>query len=99
MDAPNAWIEGRKSPICDVPPLVFGSMPNDGGYLSDWGDEQKDAICSANPEAKSLFRRFLGASEFINKKFPAGVVSDIAIEIQKLSGFDSYEMEVENAKN
>ena len=39
------------------------------------------------------------ASEFINKKFPAGVVSDIAIEIQKLSGFDSYEMEVENAKN
>ena len=39
------------------------------------------------------------ASEFINKKFPACVVSDIAIEIQKLSGFDSYEMEVENAKN
>ena len=39
------------------------------------------------------------ASELINKKFPAGVVSDIAIEIQKLSGFDSYEMEVENAKN
>ena len=39
------------------------------------------------------------ASEFINKKFPAGVVSDIAVEIQKLSGFDSYEMEVENAKN
>ncbi len=68
MDAPNAWIEGRKSPICDVPPLVFGSMPNDGGYLSDWGDEQKDAICSANPEAKSLFRRFLGASEFINNR-------------------------------
>ena len=39
------------------------------------------------------------ASEFINKKFPAGVVSDIPVEIQKLSGFDSYEMEVENAKN
>ena len=39
------------------------------------------------------------ASEFINKKFPAGVVSDIAVEIQKISGFDSYEMEVENAKN
>ena len=39
------------------------------------------------------------ASEFINKKFPAGVVSDIAVEIQKLSGCDSYEMEVENAKN
>lgn len=39
------------------------------------------------------------ATEFINKKFPAGIVSEIASQIQKLSGFDSYEMEVENAKN
>ncbi len=39
------------------------------------------------------------ASEFLNKKFPAGTISDIASEIQKLSGFESFDMEIENAKN
>lgn len=38
-------------------------------------------------------------SEFLNKKFPAGVLTDISVEIQKLSGFESYDMEIENAKN
>lgn len=41
----------------------------------------------------------ISAIEFLNKKFPAGVLNDIAGEIQKLSGFESYELEIENAKN
>lgn len=41
----------------------------------------------------------ISASDFLNKKFPAGTLQDIASEIQKLSGFESYEMEIENAKN
>lgn len=41
----------------------------------------------------------ISAVEFINKKFPAGVVSDIAQKIQELSGFESYDVEIENAKN
>lgn len=41
----------------------------------------------------------ISASEFLNKKFPAGVLTEIAQKIQKLSGFESYEMEIENAKN
>ena len=41
----------------------------------------------------------VSATEFINKKFPAGVVSDISQKIQELSGFESYEMEIGNAKN
>ena len=41
----------------------------------------------------------ISASEFLNKKFPAGVLTDIAQKIQELSGFESYEMEIENAKN
>lgn len=39
------------------------------------------------------------AIDFLNKKFPAGILADIAQKIQKLSGFESYEMEIENAKN
>ena len=41
----------------------------------------------------------ISATEFLNKKFPAGTLQDIAGEIQKLSGFESYDLEIENAKN
>ena len=41
----------------------------------------------------------ISASEFLKKKFAAGVLTDIAQQIQELSGFESYEMEIENAKN
>ena len=39
------------------------------------------------------------ASEFLNKKFPAGILSDIAEKIQKLSGFQALEADIEEAKN
>lgn len=38
-------------------------------------------------------------TEFFNRKFPAGVVEDISEKIQKLSGFETMEMEIESAKN
>ena len=41
----------------------------------------------------------VSATEYFNKKFPAGVIADIAQKITKLSGFDSYDLEIENAKN
>ena len=68
MDAPNAWIESRKSAICEVPPLIFGSMPNDGGFLSDWNDEAKNEVVSKYPSAEKFFRRLVGSQEFINNK-------------------------------
>lgn len=66
MDAPDAWIESRSKPLCDVPSLIFGSMPNDGGYLSDWSEEDRNKIVADYPAAEALFRRFMGATEFIN---------------------------------
>lgn len=41
----------------------------------------------------------VSASDFIKRKFPAGVLADILSEIQKISGFESFEMEIEEAKN
>lgn len=41
----------------------------------------------------------VSAIEFFNKKLPAGTIMDISSEIQKLSGFESLEVEVEEAKN
>ena len=66
MDAQDAWIESRSKPLCDVPSLVFGSMPNDGGHLSNWEEEAHNKIVDNYPSAGALFRRFVGATEFIN---------------------------------
>ena len=68
VDAPSVFVDSRNKTLCSVPEVVFGSMPNDGGYLSDYSDELKNEIVAAYPEAESLFRRFIGATEFINNK-------------------------------
>ena len=68
LDGPNVFIESRKKPLCKVPDVVFGNMPNDGGYLSDYSTEAKNTIVSEYPESASLFKKFVGATEFINNK-------------------------------
>ncbi len=65
--APNIVIESRKNPICKVPNIVFGSMPNDNkGRLSDYTEEAKNAIVAEYPIAEKMFRPFLGATEFLH---------------------------------
>lgn len=68
IDAPNVYILGQKRAICDVPKMDFGSMPNDGGYLSDYDNEKKESIIDKYPEAKKMFKRFIGATEFLHNK-------------------------------
>jgi hypothetical protein len=55
----------RSTPVCDVPEIVFGNMPNDGGHLI-LSDEEKAELLSKEPAAKKFIRPFLGAQEFIN---------------------------------
>ena len=68
IDAPNVFITNRNTPLCNVNKMDFGSMPNDGGYLSDYSTEQKDEIISKYPELEEFFKKLVGAQEFINKK-------------------------------
>lgn len=65
VNAPDVVIDKRRSPICAVPEIVFGSMPNDGGHLLLSTQEKNDLI-AAEPKAAKWIRRFLGADEFIN---------------------------------
>lgn len=68
LEGPDVLIESRKRPLCNVPNVVFGNMPNDGGYLSDYTTEQKNVIVAKYPDAKPLFKRFVGATEFLHNK-------------------------------
>ncbi|MBQ7634262.1 MAG: class I SAM-dependent DNA methyltransferase, partial [Bacteroidaceae bacterium] len=64
-DAPDVFVESRNKPLCDVPEMLFGSMPNDGGHLCGINDEDRARLIAQYPEAEGLLRPFLGAQEYI----------------------------------
>jgi hypothetical protein len=55
----------RRNPISEVPPIVFGSMPNDGGHLL-FTEEEKHEFLQQQPEAQPFFKPLISAKEFIN---------------------------------
>ncbi len=65
VDAPNVVLENRTYPICDVPKMINGSKPADGGNLL-LSDEEKHELLIAEPQAEKWIRPFIGADEFIN---------------------------------
>lgn len=65
VDAPMVALESRREPLCQVMPIVFGSMPNDGGHLL-MSTEEKNEFLKLEPRAQPFVRAFLGADEFLN---------------------------------
>ena len=65
VDAPDVFLEKRRSPICPVPATAFGSMPNDGGHLL-LSETARDELLRAEPAAKKWIRRLAGSEELIN---------------------------------
>ena len=61
----DSVLVARSKPLCPVPEIVFGSMPNDGGHLLLSAAEPRGAPARA-PEAAKYLRRFVGAQEFLN---------------------------------
>lgn len=66
VDAADLLMESQRAPICPVPAMVFGSMPNDGGNLL-LSDEARAQLLEAEPQAAKWVRPFLGSEEFINR--------------------------------
>jgi hypothetical protein len=58
-------VSRRSSPLCSVPPLVYGSKPADGGNLLLTPTE-RDEFLKKEPAAAPFVRRFTGSEEFIN---------------------------------
>jgi hypothetical protein len=64
VDAPMVYIDKRSQPLCDVPEMVFGSMPNDGGNFL-LSAEEKNALLVSDPSVSDLIRPFAGAREYL----------------------------------
>lgn len=67
LDAPNVIISDRHDPISDVPKMIVGSFPTDGGYFVIKPDEY-DEFIQAEPNAKPYIRPYIGPLELINAK-------------------------------
>ena len=67
LDAPDIFVESRTQPICDVPAMVYGNKPTDGGYLFLTKEEKADLL-SREPGIEKYIRQIYGATEYINGK-------------------------------
>ncbi len=68
MANPNLVVkESKMGPINCLPQLIIGSKPIDNGlYVFD--DEERKAFLLLEPGARKLFRKFMGADEFLHSK-------------------------------
>lgn len=67
LNAPDAVITRRSTPLSSsTPRMDFGSMPNDGGFLSDIDSEEAERIRSEDPLAAKYLRRLIGGRELIH---------------------------------
>jgi hypothetical protein len=67
VDAPNAFIESRSAPICNVPKMTTGNRPADGGHLIIEKEDYEDFI-KREPNAFKYIKKFMGSVEYINNK-------------------------------
>lgn len=66
-NTPDFFIDSRAKPLCDVPPMRFGSMPRDGGGFVVTPEERMELIKN-EPLSEQWIRPYIGATEFLNNK-------------------------------
>lgn len=96
IDTDNLIIENRNEPICSVPPIVFGSMPNDDGNFL-FTNEEKETFLAKEPKAKKYVKPLISAKEFLNgeKRWCLWLEKITPSEIRTLSEINKR---VENVK-
>ena len=67
IDAPEVYLESRSKSICNVPQMVYGNKPVDGGYLF-LSPEEKEHIIAKEPKIERYIKRIYGSVEYINNK-------------------------------
>jgi len=85
VDAKDILIENRNSPICNVPKMMYGSKPTDGGYYI-LSDLEKVKFLKDDPNTGKFIKQFLSAREYINneKRWCIWLVDAAPNEIKEL---------------
>ena len=61
------FIDKREKPVCDVPQIMYGSMPIDDGHLI-LSREDVDALLKESPDNARFIRKYAGGDEIIKNK-------------------------------
>lgn len=61
-------VKSTNAPLNNLPKMVFGSMPRDGGYLIISTQEERNSIISEYPELSHYIKNYVGSEEFIKDK-------------------------------
>lgn len=67
MEGEDIIVTSRNKPLCNVPKMIYGNKPADGGYLII-EDEDYDNFIEKDPNARQFIKPLLGASEYIKGK-------------------------------
>jgi type II restriction/modification system DNA methylase subunit YeeA len=66
IDSADTVVTTRRKPLCDVPELIYGNKPVDGGNLFLNGEKERLEFLAREPKAEKFVRRIYGSEEFIN---------------------------------
>lgn len=67
FDGDDIIVESRNKPLCDVPKMIYGNKPADGGNLIIEDADLNDFIAK-DPLSKKFIKPMLGSDEYINNK-------------------------------
>ena len=67
IDGDNILVQSRNKPLCNIPKMIYGNKPADGGHLIIEDEELSDFLAS-DPKAEKYIHPLLGAAEYINGK-------------------------------
>ncbi|MEA1830935.1 DNA methyltransferase [Methylobacterium durans] len=89
VSGPLLYVKQKGSPMFDLPQMIYGSMPNDGGALILSEDERVELI-DASPEAERFIRPLVGTTELIasSKRFCLWIDDADAHVAAKIPGID-----------
>ena len=65
VNAPDLIVESRNKPLCQVPKMIYGNKPADGGFLIIEDKDYKDFI-KKEPDAIPYIHPMLGAAEYLH---------------------------------
>lgn len=66
-NTPNVFITRKSKPLSDLNPIVFGSMPNDGGNLI-LSTLEKENLINKYKNCSKWIKRFSGGHDFLHAK-------------------------------
>ena len=67
LDAPSIWVGSRPKSLCDVPVMLNGGKPAEGGNLI-LTEEEKNVLLTKNPLAEKFLRPYMMGKDFIDRK-------------------------------